>query len=133
MIRLVWCAAVIGLLLEYGCSSSVAPSAASLTGSWLGSTGSTALGTGSLNAAISQSGSDLAGTWNIAFPNGASDGGALTGRFAAPNVTLTLRSVVPQACGYLASAVLTGNRMSGTYTAFGCEQALSGPFELAKR
>ena len=122
-------------LLAIGCASSpsTAPSAP-LTGSWRGTSGNTPIGTGAISAMIVQSGADLSGTWTIAFPNGAgSDGGALTGTFTTPNVTLTLRSAVPQACGYLASAALTDNRMTGTYATFGCAQGLSGPFELSKQ
>jgi hypothetical protein len=77
-------------------------------------------GDGTLRFTISQSGSDISGTWQATFADPAdNNGGTFSGTFDGQSVTLTTTPSNPTSCPFNATATLQGDdRFTGTYAAF---------------
>jgi hypothetical protein len=111
-------------LLCAGChSSTTAPSAPSLTGTWVGTTNDVLVGTADFSASITQSGSTLSGTYTSgAVQSNDLNGktGTLTGSVAGSTVTIMFSPTAPVpngvSCPFSATVTVSGNQMTGTFT-----------------
>ena len=134
---------VIAVLVTPGCREpSTAPSASSLTGTWVGTTNDSLVGTADFSASISQSGSVLSGTYaSGAVQSNSSNGrtGTLAGRVDGSIVTITFTPMVTVpngvSCPFNATGMVSGNQMTGTFMFPASAQCLplSGSIALTKR
>src|ERR1700730_16605150 len=90
-LRLVLVVLSLAATLACGSSpSSSSPPTPSLTGTWVGTQTDSVVGTGNLQATLSQSGSTLSGTYTLSFPNPIfNSSGALSGTVNGSSVSLT--------------------------------------------
>ena len=128
------CAIVPVLASACGSSSSTAPAAPNTSGTWTGTVNDALMGQGTVRLTITQSDSTIAGTWATTYANvTTNNSGSLTGSVNNANVTATLIPTIPTTCPFHATATLSGNAMSGTYTAFNCAVAVSGSISVSKQ
>lgn len=130
--------------LAVGChQSSTSPSQSplSLNGTWVGTTNDALVGSADFSASISQSGSVLSGTYtSSAVQSNDLNGktGTLAGRVDGTTVTITFTPMAPPpngvSCPFSASATVSGNQMTGTFTFPASAQCvpLSGSINLTK-
>jgi len=129
-------------VLWAGChSSSMAPSAPLLTGTWVGTTNDALVGTANFSASITQSGSTLSGTYtSSAVQSNSLNGktGTLTGSVAGSTVTTMFSPTAPVpngvSCSFSATVTVGGNQMTGTFTFPASAQCvpLSGTINLTR-
>ncbi len=116
-----------------GGSSPTEPTALDIAGTWTGTiTSNQVSGSGPVSATFSQSDASVSGTWSIIGPDGP-DSGTLSGTLSGSSVTLRLVSKVPTGCPYTMNATVSGNRMTGIYSATFCSVAVSGGVDLTKQ
>ena len=105
----------------------------SLTGTWTGAVRDILGGNGGATFNFSQSGSDLAGTWDVIFTltSRFNTGGTLTGTVTGDSASATLASSGP--CSYSLTATRSGDRIQGSYSATGCNVVQTGTLDLERR
>jgi len=92
----------------------------------------TVAGPGQGNLTISQSGSQLSGSWQIGFGTGVSSG-SLEGTANGDSITAQLYPSDPTACPFNVTATLSGDTMNGNYAAFDCTGAISGTLSMTRQ
>ena len=95
---------ILALAMVAACDSPTSPSGP-LEGTWTGPIQSSLSGVGSARVTLSQSGSDVMGTWGATFPANpaANDGGAAAGSVSGSSVTIVLSPTNPGLCPYRAT------------------------------
>jgi hypothetical protein len=108
-----------------GCSSLLNPFSSSssnpFAGTWTGSVSPT-LSTAALQLVLTQSGSQLTGTWMLTYPNaGQNVGGTVSGTVNGSSISANLQASVSTACAETVSATLNGStQMTGTIASDVC-------------
>jgi hypothetical protein len=140
-------AACLGITLLTACDerspTNPGPPPLSIAGAWAGTVVDRAAGPGVLAVTLSGASDVGTGTFTLTFADASANvQGAVLARTAdAPRIDLTLNLTTtardcPGAPGvfYTASAVLSGNRMAGTYEpSIGCPLLRGGSLELTRR
>lgn len=117
-----------------GCASSPPDTTPfSYTGTWSGSIDDSIGGRGSTTMHITQSGSDLAGTWQAMFGGGHGIGGTLTGLIVGQEVEIELLPAAAGSCPHAGVGQRSGNTLSGTYEAYNCSVTVTGTFDVTKQ
>lgn len=121
----------VGLLLALGASACAPNPAApsSVTGTWVGTSVSSTVGTIETQLTLTQSGQSISGFVTNTFPGqSGSGGGTVTGSIQGSSITLVLPT---GACNRTWTGTLNGTTMSGTYVATGtCGNPDTGTFSL---
>ena len=125
------------LFFAAACST---PSTPTVTGQWSGTIADSAAGSGTLQATIAQSGSQLTGTWTSAFAN-ASNGGTVSGNLSGSTVSLTLTPGNSPTCAisltttvlYLSPMLATQPVIAGPYASVNCGAAVTGSLTLTEQ
>jgi opacity protein-like surface antigen len=120
--------ALVVVLLLAGCSSS----SADYSGQWVGTVSDTVGGVGQGNLTISQSGSQLTGSWQIGFTGGLNSG-SLQGTVSGSSVSVQLYPSRPDACPYNLTATRSGDTLTGNYAAYNCSISISGTLTAQKQ
>lgn len=115
------------VLLLSACSSTP-----DYSGQWVGGANDTIAGFGQTNLTITQSGSQLSGSWQIAFREGVNSG-SLQGTASADAVTVQLFPSNPNACPFNVTATRSGDTMNGNYSSFSCSRPISGTLSIERR
>ncbi len=89
-------------------------------------------GVGQGNLAISQSGNQFTGSWQISFYSGVNSG-SLQGTASGNSVNVQLYPSDPTGCPFNVTATRSGNTMTGNYAAFDCTGSVSGTLSVARR
>ena len=124
--------------LAAGCGSSRSPTAISdpYAGNWSGTIVDDITGVGALKfGLIAQPGGGVVGTWATTFPDAANNEGgnvAATVALMPVQFTLACTQTAPRGAAVVAMT-LGGNRMSGTYSAVGCNGIRRGSMELTRQ
>lgn len=119
-------------LLLAACGSNTSGSASfDHSGTWTGTIEDSVAGTGSATVTLTQSGSDLAGTWQAIFSEG-SNGGSAVGVVNGSEVVLELYPSETSACPYNVVATRSGSTLSGNYSAFNCTASVTGTLTISK-
>jgi hypothetical protein len=100
-------------------------------GTWAGSIQDSLAGPGTASLTMTQSGSNLAGTWQATFSTG-NNGGSLVGVVNGNEVVLELHPSNPSFCPYNVVAQRSGSTLAGTYAAFNCVEAVTGSVTVSK-
>lgn len=119
--------ALIVVLLLAGCSS-----VPNYSGQWVGTVNDTRAGLGQGNLTISQSGSQLSGTWQIGFGGGVNSG-YLEGTVNGSSVNVQLYPSNPAACPFNVIATRSGDTLVGNYAAFNCTGSISGTLTVMRQ
>ena len=119
-------------LVVTACGSPSAPLPFSYSGTWAGSMVDSFAGNGTTTLTVSQSGSDIVGTWQAIFAAG-NNGGTLAGTISGNDVLVELYPSDPTACPYAVVAQRSGTTLSGTYAAYSCTQAITGTVSVVKQ
>lgn len=119
---------LLGILLLLSACSSVPD----YSGQWVGGANDTRAGYGQASLTISQSGSQLTGSWQIGFGGGVNSG-SLQGTASGNAVNVQLFPSNPSACPFNVTATRSGDTMNGNYAAFNCTGAISGTLNVTKR
>lgn len=101
-------------------------------GSWAGTIQDSVAGTGSVTMSMTQSGTDLAGTWQAVFAAG-TNGGTAVGVVNGSQVVLELYPSDVSACPYNVVATRNGDTLSGNYSAFNCTATVTGTLSVTKQ
>ena len=116
-----------------GCSGDDKPN---LAGTWTGTIQDSVAGFGTLLLTISQTDTQLTGTWQSTFPNPTNNnGGTLSGTVGDPAIALVLATSRSQACSLTVAATLdedNDNHFTGTYASFNCALAQSGSLDVRR-
>ena len=121
------------LLLLASCTSNNGGTAPfSYAGSWSGTIQDSLAGPGTISATLTQSGSDLGGTWQASFTSG-SNGGSAVGFVNGNEVLLELHPSSVSACPYNVVATRSGNTLSGNYSAFNGTGTITGTISMTKQ
>ena len=130
---------VASLVMAAGCAPSMsAPSTASFAGTWVGSVNPTGAATGRLQLTLTQSGSQLTGTWVITFPNASqnSSGTVSGGVTNGSTMSADLQSGgIPTSCPSTVSGTLnaTATEVTGTFASVLCGGGFSTSISLSKQ
>src|SRR5262249_38875025 len=121
-----------------GCGSSPSPTAISdpYAGNWSGTIVDDISGVGALKfGLIAQPGGGVVGTWATTFPDVSNnEGGNVSATVALVPVQFTLTCAqTPSRGAAIVAMTLSGNRMSGTYSAVACNGIRRGGMELTKQ
>lgn len=141
MHRALWRIVVCGVVLVSlaACSSGPAAPSGGLDGTWLGTMTDSVSGPGTLKLVLTQTSAGVAGTFVLAFADVSQNrSGAAGGTLAASVLVMTLTPTAPLVCSpgvTLSGTVSTtmtvsGNRMTGTYSAFTCGGAIGGNIDV---
>jgi hypothetical protein len=124
------------LVLTAGCSGgggggnpstptpTMAPTPSNVAGSYSGSSEDSTSGKGFLSISLTQNGSQVSGSWGVAYPkvlNGGSFSGTVSGSTVQGNAT----SNVPGGCSIVVTGNLNGSSLSGSYTGTGSSACTS--------
>ncbi|MCA1790263.1 MAG: hypothetical protein LC667_10505 [Thioalkalivibrio sp.] len=101
-------------------------------GTWSGTMVDSFAGTGTTTITMSQTGSNLVGTWQATFPS-LDSGGSLTGVVNEDEVAFELLPADSAACPFSGVAQRTGLTLTGTYEAFDCAEAITGTVTVTKQ
>ena len=121
-----------GVLAACGGSGS-GPTAFGYSGTWSGTLNDSIGGAGTVTATMSQSGSELVGTWQATFAAGGSNSGTLQGLIRTNDVLIELYPSDPTTCPFALVAQRSGSTLSGTYVAFACTVSVSGTMSITKQ
>jgi len=102
------------------------------SGTWVGTIVDSVGGPGTIVTTMSQSGSDIVGTWQATFASG-NNGGILAGLIRTNDVLVELYPSNPALCPYAAVAQRSGSTLSGTYAAFNCTEVVTGTLSITKQ
>jgi len=119
-------------LLLSSCGNPGGSTAFSYGGNWVGTINDSIAGSGTMTAAMAQSGSNLVGTWQATFAAG-SNGGNLIGVIQGNQVVLQMNPSDPTTCPFEAVATRSGSTLSGTYAAFNCTAVITGTVSMTKQ
>lgn len=123
-------------LFTSACGNDSSPSqTTTATGTWAGSARSNLFGSnGSIQATLNEgSTGSITGTWNSQYPGLAPNSGTLTGRRDGAGVVLQLRPSVPGNCDTAVTTTLSGNSMTGTWSALNCTVADGGSISVSRQ
>ena len=116
-----------------GCSGDERPN---LVGTWTGTIQDSVAGLGTLLLTISQTDTQLTGTWQSTFTAPTNNnGGTLSGTVGDPAIALVLATSRPQACSLTVAATRdedNDNHFTGTYASFNCALAQSGSLDVRR-
>ena len=116
------------------CTSSTSGGATfSYSGTWSGPINDSLGGPGTITTTLSQSGSNLVGTWQAVFTEGGNNGGTLAGVISGNEVLIELYPSDPSSCPFAVVAQRSGSTISGTYAAFNCVIAITGTVSVTKQ
>ena len=112
----------------------VITTAGSLTGTWVGTIQDSMAGRGSVRMTIQQNGSSLSGTWSATFSNSSyNNGGTATGTVNGSAISAVLYGPNSSVCPFAVTATWSGNRITGTYAAYSCSQAITGSIDVSRQ
>jgi len=114
------------------CVSSGGLAGYNYSGSWAGAIEDSVAGSGSVTVTVTQSGADLAGTWQAVFDSG-TNGGSAIGIVNGSQVVLELQPASATACPYNVVATRSGDTLSGNYSAFSCSISITGTLSITKQ
>ena len=120
------------VLTSCGGSATGGGSSFSYSGTWVGTIADSVAGPGTVTATMSQSGSNLVGTWQSTFAAG-SNGGTLAGQVRTNDVLIELYPSNPMYCPYAVVGNRSGGTLSGTYAAFNCSMVITGTLNITKQ
>lgn len=125
-------------IINIGCGSSRSPTSISdpYAGNWSGSIHDDVIGAGSVKfALVAQPGGGVVGTWAATFSDPSNnEGGNVAATVALVPVQFTLGCSQTATRGAaIVAMTITGNQMSGTYSAVGCIGLRRGSMEVTKR
>ena len=120
------------VLASCGGSSAGGGSSFTYSGTWVGTIVDSVAGPGTVTATMSQSGSNLVGTWQSTFADG-SNGGTLAGLIRTNDVIIELYPSNPMYCPYAVVGNRSGATLSGTYAAFNCTMVITGTLNISKQ
>ena len=123
---------LVGALTACGGDSS-GPAAFSYSGNWSGMLNDSIGGAGTTTVTMSQSGTQLVGTWQTTFAAGGTNSGTLQGTVRTNDVLIELYPSDPSTCPFALVAQRSGSTLSGTYAAFNCTVAVSGTMSITKQ
>jgi hypothetical protein len=126
---------VVGIVLSMSlvaCGGTGGSGSFNYSGSWAGSIQDSIAGTGSVTASMTQSGSNLVGTWAATFVDG-NNGGSLVGIINSNSVVIELHPSNPSLCPYNVVANRSGSTLSGNYAAFDCTVTVTGTLNIQKQ
>ena len=103
------------------------------SGNWLGTLNDSVGGAGTTAATMSQSGSQIVGTWQTTFLAGGTNSGTLQGVIRTNDVLIELYPSNPSTCPFALVAQRSGSTLSGTYAAFNCSVSVSGTMSMTKQ
>ena len=125
---------VLAVVLLAACASSpTGPTAFSYSGTWSGTINDSLGGPGTTSMTMSQSGSDIVGTWQATFTGGGNNGGTLAGVINGQEVLIEMYPSDPSTCPFAAVAQRSGSTLAGTYAAFNCTVAVTGSVNVTKQ
>lgn len=101
------------------------------SGTWTGTMQDSVAGPGTATVTMTQSGSDLAGTWQAVFAQG-TNGGSAVGVVNGNEVAMELYPSQATACPYNVVATRSGDTLSGNYAAFNCTESVTGTLTISK-
>jgi hypothetical protein len=121
-------AVLTGICLLAGCGEEEG-----LDGTWTGGVLDSRAGNGGVTLRLSQSGSDLGGTWEILFSAASpfNDTGTLTGTVQGAAISADLAS--GGTCVLALTASRSGETLRGEYTAVACGTQRTGQVDLTRR
>ena len=94
-------------------------------------------GIGTLLLTLSQTDTQVNGTWQSTFADPANNnGGTVSGSVSDPSITLVLSAAQPGVCSFTVAANRDDdedNRFTGTYAAFNCPRAQSGTVDVTRQ
>lgn len=120
------------VLTACGTSTSGGSASYNHSGSWAGTIQDSVAGTGNVTVSMTQSGSDLAGTWQAVFASG-TNGGTAIGVVNGSQVVLELYPSSASACPFNVVATRSGDTLSGNYSAFNCTGTITGTLSITKQ
>lgn len=123
---------VVLLLALAACTSGTGPVAFNYAGQWSGTIQDSLAGNGIVSATLTQSGSDIGGTWQATFTGGG-NGGTAVGAINGSQVILELYPSNVAACPYRVVATRSGSMLSGNYAAFNCTGTITGTLTISKQ
>lgn len=124
---------VLGMMLALtACTSGTGPIAFNYGGQWSGTIQDSLAGNGIVSATLTQSGSDIGGTWQATFAGGG-NGGTAVGAINGSQVILELYPSNVSACPYRVVANRSGSTLSGNYAAFNCTGTITGTLTITKQ
>lgn len=127
-----WVALVFLAALLGACSPSGGSIGFNYSGQWQGPIQDSFAGTGSVTATLTQSGNNLAGTWQASFIDG-TNGGSAVGVVNGNQVVIELWPSNVLLCPYNVVANRSGSTISGNYAAFDCTASITGTLQLTKQ
>ena len=101
-------------------------------GSWSGELVDSSIGAGRVQAHLTQSGTDLGGTWQSEIADVVNSGSAI-GVVNGSDIILELIPSNPTTCPFRLVGTGTGNSLTGTYAAFNCTISVGGTFTLQRQ
>jgi hypothetical protein len=106
-----------------------------VAGTWSGVINDSRAGGGTLTVVFDQTDCALAGQWQTAYANPASNGsGTVSGTAEQTTVSFTLLTQAPGACGYQVNGTLQGtNEIQGTFSTVGNNCASTGSLDVTRR
>jgi hypothetical protein len=105
-----------------------------LTGTWAGTVQDNIAGRGTILFTFSQTDSQVAGTWNIAFGPTNTIGGNLSGSVSDHAITLSLSAQQLQGCSFAVGANGDGdNHFTGTYIPSNCTGIGGGTLDVNRQ
>lgn len=102
------------------------------SGTWAGTIQDSFAGAGIVGLTMSQSGSNLVGTWQSTFTAGG-NGGTLAGVVNGNEVLVELYPSNPSLCPFAVVATRSGSSMNGTYAAFNCVDTVTGTLNVTRQ
>lgn len=114
------------------CTSGGAPSGFNYGGQWSGTIQDSQAGNGTITATLTQSGTDIGGTWEATFASG-TNGGSAVGTINGSQVVFELQPSLALACPYRVVAHRSGSTLSGNYAAFNCSGTITGTLTITKK
>ncbi len=118
--------------MAFSVSACGSPTEPSLSGTWRGTAQDNIGGSGTFEVTLAQTGSNISGTWLIAFPS-SDNGGSLSGTISGSSLSATLSPSNPNSCPFNLTATVSGTVLSGTYASFNCIIAITGSFSATKQ
>ena len=103
------------------------------SGNWSGTLNDSLGGPGTTTVTMSESGTQLLGTWQATFAAGGTNSGTLQGVVRTNDVLIELYPSNPSTCPFALVAQRSGSTLSGTYAAFNCTIAVSGTMSITKQ
>jgi len=124
---------LLAVVLSACTSSEPSTTPFSYSGTWAGSINDSLGGPGTISTTMSQSGSNLVGTWQAAFSGGGNNGGTLAGTINGQEVLIELYPSDPSSCPFAVVGQRSGTTISGTYAAYNCTIAITGSVNVTKQ